>query len=51
MMRGAVDLALDIGKVGAVDVNKFGASFDVIVKIVDEWREVEGQGVNGCIRA
>lgn len=45
MMRGAVDLALDIGKVGAVDMSKFAASFDAIVKIVDDWSDVEGQGV------
>lgn len=45
MMHGAVDLALDIGKVGAVDMSKFATSFDAIVKIVDDWRDVDGQGV------
>lgn len=45
MMRRAVDLALDIGRVSRVDVSGFGANFDDIFKIVDPWKETEDQGV------
>lgn len=38
-LRGAADLALDIGRVGGFDVSEFKTIFDNIYMIVDAWQK------------